>query len=125
MARLQTPPSETEAVPPLPPSEFQILLALADGERHGYAIMQEIERRSAGAVRLGPGTLYGSIKRMLATGLIEESDERPAAERGDERRRYYRITARGKQMAAAEARRMEVLVTAARAKRLLGRPEPA
>jgi len=110
---------------PLPASEFQILLALADGERHGYAIMQEIERRSAGAVRLGPGTLYGSIKRMLAAGLIHESEERPADGRDDERRRYYRITTLGRRAATAEARRMERLVTAARAKRLLGRPEPA
>jgi DNA-binding PadR family transcriptional regulator len=116
---------ELTPVLPLPPSEFQILLALADGERHGYAIMQEIARRSAGEVRLGPGTLYGSIKRMLAAGLIEESARRPAADRDDERRRYYRITALGKRLAAAEARRMEQLVTAARAKRLLGRPEPA
>jgi DNA-binding PadR family transcriptional regulator len=114
-----------EALLPLPASEFQILLALADGERHGYAIMQEIERRSAGAVRLGPGTLYGSIKRMLAAGLIEESDARPAASSDDERRRYYRITVLGRLAATAEARRMERLVAAARAKRLLGRPEPA
>jgi DNA-binding PadR family transcriptional regulator len=87
--------------------------------------MQEIDRRSAGAVRLGPGTLYGSIKRMLAAGLIEESEERPVAGRDDERRRYYRITSAGRRAATAEARRMERLVTAARAKRLLGRPEPA
>jgi DNA-binding PadR family transcriptional regulator len=125
MPRLPTTASEAEALLPLPASEFQILLALADGERHGYAIMQEIERRSDGAVRLGPGTLYGSIKRMLAAGLIEESEERPAAARGDERRRYYRITEFGNRVATAEARRMERLVTAARAKRLLGRPEPA
>lgn len=124
MQRLPTTAPDTEALP-LPASEFQILLALADGERHGYAIMQEIERRSAGAVRLGPGTLYGSIKRMVAAGLIAESDDRPAASREDERRRYYRITAVGERVATAEARRMERLVTAARAKRLLGRPEPA
>ncbi len=110
---------------PLPASEFHILLALADGERHGYAIMQEVDRRSDGAVRLGPGTLYGSIKRMLAAGLIEESDERPVTGRDDERRRYYKITTVGKRVAIAEARRMERLVATARAKRLLGRPEPA
>jgi DNA-binding PadR family transcriptional regulator len=125
MPRFPTPVPDAEALLPLPASEFQILLALADGERHGYAIMQEIQRRSAGALRLGPGTLYGSIKRMLVAGLIEESDQRPAAGRDDERRRYYRITAFGKRVATAEARRMERLVTAARAKRLLGRPEPA
>jgi DNA-binding PadR family transcriptional regulator len=117
--------AEPEASLALPPSEFQILLALADGERHGYAIMQEIERRTAGAVVLGPGTLYGSIKRMLGAGLIDESGRRPAADRDDERRRYYRITPLGRRVAAAEARRMEQLVRAARAKRLLGRPEPA
>ena len=109
----------------MPVSEFQILLALADGERHGYAIMQEIERRSDGAVRLGPGTLYGSIKRMLADGLIEESQRRSTATREDERRRYYRITSVGRRAAVTEARRMERLVAAARVKRLLGRPEPA
>jgi DNA-binding PadR family transcriptional regulator len=115
---------DVEALLPLPVSEFQILLALADGERHGYAIMKEVERRSGGTVRLGPGTLYGSIKRMLAAAFIEESDERPAGG-DDERRRYYRITPLGRRVAIAEARRMERLVNAARAKRLLGRPEPA
>jgi DNA-binding PadR family transcriptional regulator len=125
MPQRRAPSPEPGTLFPLPPSEFQILLALADGERHGYAIMQEIEARTAGEVRLGPGTLYGSIKRMLAAGLIEESARRPAAERDDERRRYYRITPLGRRLAAAEARRMEALVTAARAKRLLGRPEPA
>jgi DNA-binding PadR family transcriptional regulator len=122
MARISA--SDVEALVPLPVSEFQILLALADGERHGYAIMKEVERRSGGTVRLGPGTLYGSIKRMLAAALIEESDERPGG-RDDERRRYYRITSLGRRVATAEARRMERLVSAARAKRLLGRPEPA
>ena len=117
-------PSSDQSAP-LPASEFHILLALADGERHGYAIMQEVDRRSDGAVRLGPGTLYGSIKRMVAAGMIVESGERPVAGRDDERRRYYRITTLGRRIAAAEARRMERLVTVARAKRLLGRPEPA
>jgi DNA-binding PadR family transcriptional regulator len=125
MARNLAPPPAPDALLPLPPSEFQILLALADGERHGYAIMQEVEQRTGGEVRLGPGTLYGSIKRMLAAQLIEESGRRPGAERDDERRRYYRITTLGRRVAIAEARRMERLVVAARAKRLLGRPEPA
>jgi DNA-binding PadR family transcriptional regulator len=105
---------DPETFLPLPVSEFQILLALADEERHGYAIVQ-----------LGPGTLYGSVKRMVASGLIEDSDERPDPELDDERRRYYRITSLGRQVAVAEARRMERLVGIARAKRLLGRPEPA
>jgi DNA-binding PadR family transcriptional regulator len=110
---------------PLPVSEFQILLALTDEERHGYGIKREVADRTAGDVQLGPGTLYGSIKRMVASGLIEESDERPDPDMDDERRRYYRITPLGKRVAVAEARRMERLVGIARAKRLIGRPEPA
>jgi DNA-binding PadR family transcriptional regulator len=110
---------------PVPVSEFQILLALADEERHGYAIMREVTARTNGQVQLGPGTLYGSIKRMVNAGLIAESDDRPDADLDDERRRYYRITPVGRQVAIAEARRMERLVGIARAKRLLGRPEPA
>ena len=110
---------------PLPVSEFQILLALADEERHGYAIRREVAERTDGDVQLVPGTLYGSIKRMVNSGLITESDERPDPELDDERRRYYRITPLGRKVAAAEARRMERLVGIARAKRLLGRPEPA
>ena len=110
---------------PVPVSEFQILLALADEERHGYAIMREVTARTNGDVQLGPGTLYGSIKRMVNAGLIEETDERPDPELDDERRRYYRITPAGRRVAVAEARRMERLVGIARAKRLLGRPEPA
>ena len=115
---------ESQPVVPLPVSEFQILLALADEERHGYAIMREVAERTDGEVQIGPGTLYGSVKRMLAAGLIEESDERPDPGLDDERRRYYRITALGRKTAVAEARRMERLVGIARAKRLLGRPEP-
>ena len=116
---------DPETALPLPVSEFQILLALADEERHGYAIKREVADRTGGAVQLGPGTLYGSIKRMVASGLIEESDERPDPELDDERRRYYRITSLGRRVAVAEARRMERLVRIARAKRLLGKPEPA
>jgi DNA-binding PadR family transcriptional regulator len=121
------PTRRTEPQPtlPLPVSEFQILLALVDEERHGYAIMREVSLRTNGDVQIGPGTLYGSIKRMVAARLIEESDERPDPQLDDERRRYYRITALGRQTAVAEARRMERLVGIARAKRLLGRPEPA
>ena len=115
---------ESPPAVPLPVSEFQILLALADEERHGYAIMREVAERTDGDVQIGPGTLYGSVKRMLAAGLIEESDERPDPNLDDERRRYYRITALGRKTAVAEARRMERLVGIARAKRLLGRPEP-
>jgi DNA-binding PadR family transcriptional regulator len=122
---MKTRPPDPQALLPLPVSEFQILLALADDERHGYAIKREVADRTNGDVQLGPGTLYGAIKRMVSSGFIEESDERPDPDLDDERRRYYRITSLGRQVAVAEARRMERLVSIARAKRLLGRPEPA
>jgi len=96
------------------------LLALADEERHGYAIMREVEGRTGGQTRLGPGTLYGSIKRMLADGLIEESAERPDPAMDDQRRRYYRITDLGRRVAGAEAERLAGLVETARARKLLG-----
>ncbi|RPI29313.1 MAG: PadR family transcriptional regulator [Acidobacteria bacterium] len=104
---------------PLTPAVFHILLALADEEKHGYAIMMEIEARSRGAFRMGPGTLYGSIKRMVGSGLIVESDWRPDPRLDDERRRYYRLTELGRRLAVAEAERLETLVQAARIKRLL------
>jgi len=104
---------------PLTPAVLHILLALADEERHGYGIMKEVEARTGGEVRLGPGTLYGSIKRMLADGLIEESDERPDPGLDDQRRRYYRITDFGRRVAGAEAERLQGLIDAARAKKLL------
>jgi DNA-binding PadR family transcriptional regulator len=106
---------------PLTPAMFHILLALADKERHGYDIMREVDERSEGQVRLGPGTLYGSIKRMLNDGLIEELDERPDPELDDERRRYYRLTNFGRRVAVAEAERLERLVKSARSKKLLAR----
>jgi len=108
-----------EAFLPLTAAVFHILLALADGERHGYGIMQDIAQRTNGAMRMGPGTLYGSIKRMLADGLIEAADERPDPELDDERRRYYRLTDLGQRVALAEARRLEQLVHLARVKKLL------
>ena len=104
---------------PLTPAAFHILLALADSERHGYSIMQDVEARTDGRFRLGPATLYGAIKRMLANGLIEESEARPDPALDDERRRYYRLTDFGRRIAAAEAERMHSLVREARAKRLL------
>jgi DNA-binding PadR family transcriptional regulator len=110
---------EPESFLPLTPAMFHILLALADGERHGYGIIQEVENSTDGKVRMGPGTLYGSVKRMLSDGLIAESDERPDPELDDERRRYYRLTDFGRQVAVAEAQRLTQLVTAARAKRLI------
>ena len=106
---------------PLTPAMFHILLALADRERHGYHIMREVEERTEGMVRLGPGTLYGSIKRMLSDGLVEESGERPDPEMDDERRRYYRLTDFGYRVATAEAERLAGLVRSARSKKLLSR----
>jgi len=101
---------------PLTPPVFHILLALADEERHGYGIMQDVARQTNDALQLGPGTLYGCLKRMLATGLVEESDERPDLELDDERRRYYRMTALGRDTVRAEASRLAGAVSAAKAK---------
>jgi DNA-binding PadR family transcriptional regulator len=98
----------------LPVPALHILITLADGERHGYAIMQDVAVRTDGALRLGPGTLYGSIKRMLHDGLIEELDERPDPAEDDERRRYYRITPRGRKVATEEIGRLAKLVRHAR-----------
>jgi DNA-binding PadR family transcriptional regulator len=106
---------------PLTAATFQILMAMVGGERHGYAIMKEVEESTAGEVRLGPGTLYGSLKRLLEEGLVEESGERADPEMGDERRRYYRLTRFGLSVARAEAKRMESVIHAARKKNLLGR----
>ena len=104
---------------PLTPAVFHILLALAGGERHGYAIMQEVEHLSEGRVAMGPGTLYGSIKRMLASGLIVETGERSDPQLDDQRRRYYRLTSMGSRVLEAEAHRLEKLVKAAREQRVL------
>ena len=106
---------------PLTPAIAHILLAVADQDRHGYAIMQEIGRITAGVVRMGPGTLYGSIKRAIAAGLLEEADRRPDPALDDERRRYYRATPLGRSVLEAETTRMAGLVSAARAKRVRAR----
>jgi DNA-binding PadR family transcriptional regulator len=98
---------------------FHILVALADKERHGYSIMQDVARRTGGAVRLSPSTLYSAIKRLLAEGLIEELAERPDPEHDDERRRYYRLTRAGKRAAADEAKHLEKLLADARSSGLL------
>jgi DNA-binding PadR family transcriptional regulator len=100
---------------PLPPATFHILMAVAEEERHGYAIIQDVARCTGGALRLSAGTLYRSIQRMLEQGLLEETQERPAPELDDERRRYYRITNFGAAVARAEARRLAQLVKLARA----------
>jgi len=109
------PPTPHELLP-LTPSVFHILLALADEERHGYGIMQDVARQTEGSLQLGPGTLYGCLKRMLASGLVEESDERPDPALDDERRRYYRMTGLGKRVVRAEAQRLAGAVMAAKAK---------
>jgi len=106
---------------PLTPPVFHILLALSDVARHGYAIMRQVATDTNGALQLGPGTLYGCLKRMLAARLVEESDERPDPDLDDERRRYYRITEFGARTVRAEAERLANAVSAAQAKGLLGR----
>jgi DNA-binding PadR family transcriptional regulator len=112
-------PDSVESLLPLTPAVFSILLALAGGEKHGYAIMQEIAETSAGALRIGPGTLYRSIKLLLAGGLIQESGDRPDPALDDQRRRYYRITPHGRRVLGAEAQRLERLVRQARAQGVL------
>ena len=102
---------------PLKPVAFQILLSLADGERHGYGITQDIAGRTSARMRLEPGNLYRSLKTMLDDGLLEESERRPAPDLDDERRRYYRITPLGRKVAAAELARLEAVVAEARQKK--------
>jgi len=106
----------------LTPAMFHMLLALAAGEMHGYAIMREVAILSEGRMSVGPGTLYGSIKKMVASGLIEESARRPDPELDDERRRYYRITDLGRRVVMAEAQRLSRLVREARSRRVFGEP---
>src|SRR5215510_3654691 len=107
---------EAEEFLPLPPATFHILLAVADEDRHGYAIIQDVAERTGGELKLSAGTLYRSIQRMLEQGLIVEPRERPAPHEDDERRRYYRITPLGTAVAKAEARRLAQLVKMARAR---------
>src|SRR5579875_3506564 len=108
---------DIQAFLPLKTQWFHIMLSVAGGEQHGYAIMQEVRDRSMGKVRLWPATLYGSIKRLMEANLIEESDERPAPELDDARRRYYRLTALGSRVLDAECERLQDLVRAIRVKR--------
>jgi len=124
MAKTKRPPLTPESQLPLAPATFHILLALVGGERHGYSIMKEVTSRTEGAVRMGPGTLYGALKRLLEGGLVEEGSERADAELGDDRRRYYRLTKFGLRVARMEARRLEAMVRAARQKKLIAM-EPA
>ena len=115
MARSKDP----EDLLPLTPSVFHILVALSDGERHGYGIMRQIAEDTGGSLQLGPGTLYGCLQRMLAADLVEESDWRPDPRLDDERRRYYRLSRFGARVVRAEAKRLATAVTAARARRLV------
>jgi DNA-binding PadR family transcriptional regulator len=114
--------TEPESMLPLTPAVFHILLALASGERHGYAIMQEVAESTGGQIKLGPGTLYGTVKRLLAAQLIEESDERPDPHLDDDRRRYYRLTGVGEKVVRAEAQRYADIVKLARGKKLIPKP---
>ena len=113
------PKSDPGSLLPLRPSVFHILLALSDGDLHGYGIMQEVAEHSSGQIKLGPGTLYGAIKRLLGERLIVEADERPDPELDDERRRYYRLTDFGQQVLKAEVRRISDMVSVAQRKRLI------
>src|SRR5262245_6021008 len=106
---------------PLTPAVFHLLLALSDSDRHGYGIAKEVAERTDGRVRLGPGTIYGTLTRMREAGLVEERASEPDARAGDERRRYYRITPLGRMVARAEARRLAELVDIARDKALISR----
>jgi DNA-binding PadR family transcriptional regulator len=109
----------------LTPAMFQVLLALGNGEKHGYAILKEVEEQTGGHVRLSTGTLYAIIKRLLIDGAIQECRHRPPVEEDDQRRRYYRLTPSGRQVAVEEAERMERLIATAREKRFLKRLKPA
>lgn len=106
---------EIQKLLPLPQAVFQILLALAEGEKHGYAVMQDIAVRTGGKWKMSPGTLYSAVRRMLEDGLIEELDERPDPAHDDVRRRYYRLTRFGRQVAQAEVSRLGDLLVQARA----------
>ena len=107
--------SKPDSLLPLPVAVFHILIALADRDRHGYSIMQDVEARTGGKVQLSAGTLYSSVRRMLEQGLIEELADSPDPSSTDERRRYYRLTRFGKRAAAAEVERMSAMVKQARA----------
>jgi DNA-binding PadR family transcriptional regulator len=110
-------PPEPDSFLPLKPHVFHVLLSLADEDQHGYGIMQEVLRRTDGKVRLWPATLYGTLKRLMDEDLIDESGDRPAPDRDDARRRYYRLTKLGRRVLTAECRRLEDLVSVIRTKR--------
>jgi len=113
-----------EPLLPMTPAMFHVLLALADGDKHGYAIMKEVTRLTDGSVSLSAGTLYGILRRLESEGLVVENDERPAPELDDERRRYYHLTEFGRRVARAEAERLEDMVSLARSKKLMVKVRP-
>ena len=117
MAQMLDPPNPAPQLP-LKPDLFQILLALEDGERHGYGIIKEVERSTDGQIRLEPSPLYRRLKRLLDSGIVEEADKRPVPELDDERRRYYRLTDYGRQLVTAEAQRLVTLAASDRIKNL-------
>ena len=121
MPRRTPPGDEVDSFLPLPTAVFHILVALADRDRHGYSIMQDVGARTEGKVVLSAGTLYTAIRRMLEQGLIEELRESPAPDSADERRRYYRLTQFGRYVAVAEARRLSSMLEQARATKLIPR----
>jgi DNA-binding PadR family transcriptional regulator len=127
MVRTKT--QDPSGLSPLPLATLHILLALQDGEKHGYAIMGEVQEMSSGAVKMGPGTLYGSIKRMVGDGLIEETNGRVDPELDDQRRRYYRLTGLGVRVCDVEVGRLQALVERAnrvpRARGFVARPKEA
>jgi DNA-binding PadR family transcriptional regulator len=110
----RNPEFDPQSLLPLPAAAFHILVALAEGDRHGYAIMQDVASGTSGKLKLNPGTLYTTIKRLLDQGLVTEVDERPDPEEDDERRRYYRLTEIGRQVAKAEAVRLQQALAFAR-----------
>jgi DNA-binding PadR family transcriptional regulator len=120
MARSQ-PAADPRSFLPLTPLAFQVLLALADEARHGYAIIREVTERTDGLIRLRTGTLYTLVQRLVDEHLVEESDTRPQASEDDERRRYYQMTELGRHVLKAEAQRLQALVGEARRKRVLGK----
>jgi len=119
--KMVKPPLDPLTLLPLTPAVFHVLLALTDGERHGYAIMQEVAQSTEGRIKMGPGTLYGTLKRLLESELIAECEARPDPRLDDERRRYYRLTGIGEQVVRAEARRYADIVALARGKKLIGK----
>jgi len=116
---MPAPTVDPDSFLPLTPATFHVLFALADGELHGYAIMQSVAATTAGRVTMGPGTLYGTIKRLLESQWIEECESRPDPSLDDERRRYYRLTGLGQRVVSAECQRYAALVRVARSKGLL------